>query len=106
MTDYEWGPWIDHDGKGCPCIGKYVRVKLHSIPMYEGIAWGEESAKNRKHTDPLTSKWAWLTNRPTYGKVIRYQVRIPRGMTMLTNILREVEKNKNALVIYKEEIRI
>lgn len=27
MTDeITWGPWIEHDGKGCPCVGSPVLV--------------------------------------------------------------------------------
>lgn len=22
----DWGPWIEHDGKGCPCAGMHVEV--------------------------------------------------------------------------------
>ena len=25
--DEEWGPWIEHDGKGCPGVGLVVKRK-------------------------------------------------------------------------------
>ena len=24
----EWGPWIDQDGSGCPCIGQLVHAQF------------------------------------------------------------------------------
>lgn len=27
MTEREWGPWIEHDGSPCPCVGRLVEIK-------------------------------------------------------------------------------
>ena len=33
MTQKEaWGPWIEHDGKGCPVRGKFCQVVIEGLP--------------------------------------------------------------------------
>lgn len=79
----EWGPWIEHDGKGCPCVGMYVQVDGHcgwwgNIKREEGIV--------RASAIPC-----WEIIHPEHGpEVIRYRIRKPRGMQTLTEILNEV----------------
>jgi len=34
----EWGPWIDHDGKGCPCVGVLTEVMYNDQAVEVGIA--------------------------------------------------------------------
>lgn len=32
MTDddkHEWGPWIEHNGKGCPCEGILLQMQYN-----------------------------------------------------------------------------
>ena len=88
MSDQdEWGPWIEHDGKGCPCVGMWIEVTSHfnrigtdvrtesGIPMINGFSkW-----------DILIDGWC--------PAVIRYRIRKPKGLQLLTDILREVERD-------------
>lgn len=67
---YEWGPWIEHDGKGCPCAGKVVQVWLFcpvrgDLPV-ETVVAGSKGGES----------WDWR-NYPILTKVIRYRIRRP-----------------------------
>ena len=89
MSDQdEWGPWIEHDGKGCPCVGQYVNA-LHDdsdfpliiVKDFFGIAGGGGGRS-----------WDW-NNSDRFTRVIRYRIRKPKGLQLLTDILREVERD-------------
>ena len=42
----QWGPWIEHDGKGCPCLGQWVKAVFHNGNVWEGIAGSSQGAEN------------------------------------------------------------
>ncbi len=78
MAD-EWGPWIEHDGKGCPCIGHFVRA-LHCttyghLSVTEGIAGASGG-----------HSWDW-ENCGAYTMILRYQIRRPKGVAVLLDCL-------------------
>ena len=78
----QWGPWIEHDGCGCPVPnGTVVHV------VYES---GQEiiaSVSANGRPDCL-NPWVWVLG---YQNIIRYRIRKPRGMIILESILRGVE---------------
>ena len=86
----EWGPWIEHDGKGCPCVGMYVQVDW--ICQVRGIQRGA--------IIPCVqgSGWTWdrLPAPGRYGAVIRYRIRKPRGLTMLEEISQGIRQPEDA----------
>lgn len=74
--DEEWGPWVEHDGKGCPVpLGMFVRIDVgrHNIVgvgryydflVHEGtVAW---------------SGWPY---------VARYRIRKPRALRKLIRLV-------------------
>ena len=70
----EWGPWIKHDGKGCPCVGQYVRAKYKNSqpPWATGfVAQGGSSWNFDLRAD----------------HIIIYSIRKPRGLTILDGLL-------------------
>ena len=92
--DEECGPWIDHDGKSCPW-GQVVRVVFRNLigevelgPTIAGSKggqswfWGDPSCKD-----------TWSINKE--GKksipVVRYQIKKPKGLSLLEEILAEVK---------------
>ena len=80
MTD-EWGPWIEHDGKGCPCVGEYVLCEYQNGKTWPPcIATGSIEAWDHSYM-PFV-----------YLKVIRYRIRKPRGMVILENLLADMPK--------------
>lgn len=76
----EWGPWIDHDGRGRPVPrGAWVQgVNLKGF-VSEGLAGlGDDRG------------WRWLMPHPQMS-VVRYRVMRPRGMEIIDAILADVE---------------
>lgn len=69
MMEGEWGPWIDHDGRGCPVPdGVLVMVCGYSTAsLYE------------EYTLPAKSSWlGWdWSNGP---RITRYRIRKPRAL--------------------------
>lgn len=70
MSDeIEWGPWIEHDGKGCPCVGQMTQAIWNDgdpTPDVPSIATGNPQV------------WVWKFE-PWWPKVIRYRIRKPRS---------------------------
>ncbi len=94
MSDSEWGPWVDHDGKGCPVIGRLVQVRLSGYSSVIEIVAGDEAraAGVCVNTSP-DSAWEgerWQT-RFRHGFVLKYRVKKPRGMKILEGILAGVK---------------
>ena len=86
----EWGPWVEHDGKGCPCVGRYVqtvfdcRSRRDANPNVKLINGGFGSEGF------AAGGVSWY-----YGacgvNIIRYRIRKPRGMTVLQEIVANPE---------------
>lgn len=88
MKDEECGPWIEHDGKGCPCIGAVVQSVERSGLMETHIAGGIGNGQGRQ--------WDWCAWRMLGGhssrNIIRYRIRKPRGLTILEEIAQNPER--------------
>ncbi|OOY15084.1 hypothetical protein BMI85_16185 [Thioclava sp. DLFJ4-1] len=80
-----WGPWIEHDGKGCPVpVGTIChlvwRDGLEIIANVEGSGswvWGD-------------LRYSSTSGRNSYGEplvpIVRYRIRKLRGLTILQEI--------------------
>lgn len=78
-----WTDWINHDGKGCPCVGWWVEVVNYGISdTWIGIA-GSGGGKS----------WYWSTH---YTPVIRYRVRKPKGAEMLERLVQDMPEPVDA----------
>jgi hypothetical protein len=72
--NYEWGPWVEHDGKGYPASAIGNVCQIYDLCINRGLtgphvalvsgAWG------------CGGSWNWA-NWPRATKVIRYRVRRP-----------------------------
>ena len=80
-----WGPWIEHDGKGCPCKGQWVQVINKTCGFWEGKA-GTEG-------DGAARSWDWSYSFE-YDPVIRYRIRKPRGMVILEALLQDLPQEE------------
>ena len=68
MSDeYEWGPWVDHDGRGCTCVGEYVEV--------------DHEYGNGLIIPKVDGRHGW-NSRTRESNVIRYRIRRPRSKAM------------------------
>ncbi len=83
----EWGPWTQHDGKGCPVDGQYVRVEKFNGQISEGIAGSVCRARGVSPDDWFASNWVWLPSGPVPADIRAYRVRKPRGLTILDALL-------------------
>lgn len=104
MTDNEeWGPWIDHDGKGQPISdGTIYQAELEGKTerwRNSGIILSMSGnrviiinvAKGQKSWD--WSNFNTICFEGSVGripKVIRYRVKKPKGLTMLEELLQNL----------------
>ena len=85
MTDQqqdEWGPWIDHDGRGCPVVG--MVIEFHC--KFYG---GEEEKHIGRVSRRFASSMVWRS--PHAFDFLRYRIRKPRGMAILEQALQAQE---------------
>ncbi len=93
----EWGPWIEHDGAGCPCVGMWVQTERIGTTS-NWIGGGKVIHRNGKKaicegraTDNPNWYWAEFGGvHPDGGlvsKILRYRIRKPRGLTILEELL-------------------
>ncbi len=97
MQDEEWGPWIEHDGKGCPCAGAFVESEDRSGNVQRHIA---DMAAFRASNDGiwlikhdltfLPSAWVW-GEVPARFEIIRYRIRKPRALLDLIERARSLD---------------
>ena len=94
----EWGPWIEHDGKGCPCVGNYARWQFDDLV---DVPVGFRDVGGRIVVDGITVEgwarsgegWLWIDG---YCRVIRYRIRKPRGLVLLEELLENLPEKVDA----------
>lgn len=90
----EWGPWIEHDGSSQPLApGTYIMIELESDTtpeMAEARGW---RYVNERTLDGILGSDYDIGWYPESIRCIRYRIRKPKGLTILTDILREVERD-------------
>jgi hypothetical protein len=78
----EWGPWIEHDGKGCPpeVVGRYIQI---ASLRRDGTVKLNEGVVRQHHGRDI----AWLGGGSEGGwwimPIIRYRIRKPRALLQL-----------------------
>lgn len=78
----EWGPWIEHDGKGCQCVGFWVEVKMLDGDVDQALC--DEFVWEYQELEEFFQ-----------GYIIRYRIRKPLGMKILQQL---VENPPNELI--------
>ena len=104
MTQEEWGPWIEHDGKGCPVpFGTQVWAQLFDPwsneidevvfvagqPFHTGIIFGTGGDEDWTHGEDFNE-----TDHDIH--LIRYRIRKPRGMKVLEELLQNLPEDVDA----------
>lgn len=86
----EWGPWIQHEGKGCPVVGIYVCVEIASGLKIEGVP----SPRCANPPKGWASAWIWSTvpEQNDGFRVVRYRVRRPAALRRLIEIAEDPSK--------------
>lgn len=77
----DWGPWVDHDGRGCPLpVGTVIEGVFERRPGRYVIAVGTVGP----HDMGLSWDWSWWMQRAPDGflvsRLIRYRVRRPKAL--------------------------
>lgn len=84
MSDEQWGPWIEHDGRRFP-YGENVPLIAEIQTEISG-----ESKILEGHSGDCMGAWLEIIRGRTL--IIRYRTRKPNGLTILESVLREVER--------------
>ncbi len=98
MSD-EWGPWIEHDGRGFPeTLSGQVLMVIGEQPCGGRI---EQIGVVHNHT--CRRAWDWrnfgkIDYRKQWvnAKVVAYRIRKPRGLTILEEIAQGVKQPEEA----------
>ncbi len=114
----EWGPWIDHDGMGCPCAGRVVMWEIHYakpvgkiIPKSTNTLISHERDKailcGIASKEGYAWNWANYNKRTPEGKligmIVRYRMKKPLGLKILERLLEDLPKTCDDLVKEKED---
>lgn len=71
----DWGPWVEHDGRGCPVVGSFVEAVF--IMNQHGDLWvGSNWAAGGE-------SWSWAVHRlpvSQWQRIVRYRVRRPKAL--------------------------
>lgn len=83
-----WTDWIEHDGKGCPCVGWWVdtRANRPGRCVNTGVV---TDAKEYLAVGKLRS-WS-RSNHPYFVMVVKYRIRKPKGAEMLERIAMDTD---------------
>lgn len=102
MSNEEWGPWINHDQMGCP-VSDGVIVQIESffrgVYLYSVVMIGVDYTRDNWDRADLAARNLRSLGVWPIG-IMRYRIRRPSAMSILTDILREVEDT--APMRYKE----
>jgi hypothetical protein len=86
MTE-QWGPWIEHDGKGCPCVGMLAQWDLDGGHEYVGMA---DKNGHLMIAPGIVegiavpgNAWSWAEG---VIPIIRYRIRKPAALQTLIEI--------------------
>jgi len=91
MSD-EWGPWIDHNGSGCPCVGMWVQAKAVAPSGKKILAEGMAGSNGGDSWD--WSKFGNVFGKALVAKITEYRIRKPRGMAVLEALVADVPAPK------------
>lgn len=90
----EWGPWIDHDGKGCPVAGRRVHIVLgvsdagHHPDDDPQEDWHDVEAVINGHEAIAIARpnpsWFWGSG---WYPIVSYRVQRPRALLDLIELV-------------------
>jgi hypothetical protein len=92
----EWGPWVEHDGKGCPVSGMYVEAEWQGfvgagLQIWRGVVtpYWEPPFDWRNHLQ-------LDENGDLIGRVLRYRVRIPPALIAIRQMVEDLPERVDA----------
>lgn len=93
----EWGPWIEHDGKGCPLpVGIMCEAEGEcGARTFRQVSFIRHDTKRRPTKPDCYNPWFWDTlstdDRFWNAVVVRYRTRKAKGLVVCEDILADVE---------------
>lgn len=107
MKDYEWGPWVEHDGGPQPVENGVVsqivmfdpvgEVRDEVTEMTVGQPWESENYISHGLKDDF--EWP-VPIPPSQGIIIRYRIRRPKALQQLVQMVESLTVQVND----KEEV--
>jgi len=95
---HEWGPWVMHDGLGCPVRrGTIVEVVFEDRFGYQNRTIA--CADGGDH-----SSWNW-TFFPELKKIVRYREKKPKGLQMLQDIVAKTDVPAKPVLVGPPKVR-
>lgn len=95
----EWGPWIEHDGKGCPCLGAWARTERVGLNIFPSTGTRHAIIEGRI-LEP--ANWDWsrygelMPGGTSASKILRYRIRKPRALQDLIKLVEELPEGVEA----------
>ncbi|WP_425074895.1 hypothetical protein [Sagittula sp. S175] len=83
-----WGPWVIHDGKGCPLPSGTI------VEVVSEDGFGFASREIACVSGGEYSSWNWR-HYPELKRIIRFRVKKPRGLEMLEERLQTLDAPKS-----------
>ena len=86
-----WTDWIQHDHKGCPVVGYYVKCKTNYDPETISGDYKKVGYKLVEGVCRNPSEGSW-SGHPVMVRVDKYKVRKPLGASKLEEMLKDLPK--------------
>ena len=86
----EWGPWIEHDGKGCPVAkGTPGEAELRDgrVVFFRALCGSTRGGPDVVACSSEGSAWVWGSSLLTSDEVVRYRIRRPRSLLRLIEMV-------------------
>jgi hypothetical protein len=103
MMEEEWGPWIEHDGKGCPCEGMMVESVTAggqaAIHIAGALRVQVHTGQAIRYSGPTSGDaWDWASLAPVafHLRVIRYRIRKPNALRELIDMVERLPVRDDA----------
>ena len=81
----EFGPWVSHDGSGCPQevqVGRYIQAVTRA---WDGSEWPEEGVV---HQAVVESPCWWMAEpNEIFRRAVRYRLRRPPAVRLLVDLV-------------------
>lgn len=93
----EWGPWIDHDGKGCP-IAKGTpgegELRDGRVVFFRALCGSTRGGPDVVACYREGSAWVWGSSLLTSDEVVRYRIRRPKALQQLIQMVENLPAHK------------
>lgn len=86
----DWGPWIEHKGGPCPCVGQFVHEVYGDGAENELGGWEPGNGRAISNNEWIgiaedNPSWRWDDE---FYPIVRYRLKKPKGMQVLEGILK------------------